>query len=59
MVGGQLRKADPMLAAWHFRALVEADLVERRLHGETDITAHEIKAAVDTGVDVFLRAYAK
>jgi len=59
MVGGQLRKADPMLAAWHFRALVEADWVERRLHGETDITAHEMKAAVDTGVDVFLRAYAR
>jgi AcrR family transcriptional regulator len=59
MVGGQLRKADPMLAAWHFRALVEADLVERRLHGETHITAHEIKTAVDTGVDVFLRAYAR
>jgi AcrR family transcriptional regulator len=59
MVGGQLRKADPMLAAWHFRALVEADLVERRLHGETHITAHEMKAAVDTGVDVFLRAYAR
>jgi hypothetical protein len=48
-----------MLAAWHFRALVEADLVERRLHGETDITAHEIKTAVDRGVDVFLRAYAR
>jgi AcrR family transcriptional regulator len=59
MVGGQLRKADPMLAAWHFRALVEADLVERRLHGETHITAHEIKTAVDVGVDAFLRAYAR
>ena len=58
MVGGQLRKADPMLAAWHFRALVEADLVERRLHGEKHITAHEIKTAVDAGVDAFLRAYA-
>lgn len=58
MVGGQLRRADPMLAAWHFRALVEADLVERRLHGEKHITAHEIKAAIDAGVDAFLRAYA-
>jgi AcrR family transcriptional regulator len=59
MVGGQLRKADPMLTAWHFRALVEADLVERRLHGETNIPTHEIKTAVDTGVDAFLRAYAQ
>lgn len=58
MVAGNLRKADPMIAAWHFRGLVEADLVERRLHGETTITAHEIKTAVETGVDVFLRAYA-
>lgn len=58
MVAGQLRKADPMLATWHFRGLVEADLVERRLHGETTITAHEIKTAVEAGVEVFLRAYA-
>lgn len=57
MVAGQLRKADPMLATWHFRGLVEADLVERRLHGETTITAHEIKTAVEAGVDAFLRAY--
>jgi AcrR family transcriptional regulator len=57
MVAGQLRKADPMLATWHFRGLVEADLVERRLHGERTITAHEIKTAAEAGVDVFLRAY--
>jgi AcrR family transcriptional regulator len=57
MVAGNLRKADPMMAAWHFRGLVEADLVERRLHGETTITAHEIKTAVESGVDVFMRAY--
>jgi AcrR family transcriptional regulator len=57
MVAGHLRKADPMLAAWHFRGLVEADLVERRLHGEKTITAHEIKVAADAGVDAFLRAY--
>ncbi len=58
MVAGQLRKADPMLATWHFRGLVEADLVERRLHGESTITAHEIKTAAEAGVDAFLRAYA-
>jgi AcrR family transcriptional regulator len=58
MVAGNLRRADPMLAAWHFRALVEADLVERRLHGEKTITAHEVKTASEAGVDAFLRAYA-
>jgi len=58
MVAGHLRKADPMLATWHFRGLVEADLVERRLHGETIITAHEMKTAVEAGVNAFLRAYA-
>ena len=57
MVGGNLRKADPMLASWHFRGLVEADLVERRLHGETTITAHEIKTAAEAGVEAFMRAY--
>jgi AcrR family transcriptional regulator len=59
MVAANLRKADPMLATWHFRGLVEADLVERRLHGERTITAHEIKKAVEGGVDAFLRAYAR
>ena len=59
MVAGQLRKADPMLATWHFRGLVEADLVERRLHGETTVTAHEIKTAAEEGVEAFLRAYAR
>jgi len=57
MVAGQLRKADPMLATWHFRGLVEADLVERRLHGEQHITAHEIKTAAEAGIDAFLRSY--
>jgi AcrR family transcriptional regulator len=57
MVAGHLRKADPLLATWHFRGLVEADLVERRLHGEKTITAHEIKVAAEAGVDAFLKAY--
>jgi AcrR family transcriptional regulator len=54
---GRLRRADPILATWHFRGLIEADLVERRLHGDTTITAHEIETAVTVGVDAFLRAY--
>jgi AcrR family transcriptional regulator len=58
MQEGRLRKADPMLATWHFRGLIEADLIERRLHGETAITTHEIDVAVTEGVAAFLRAYA-
>ena len=58
MQAGRLRKADPLLATWQFRGLIEADLVERGLHGDTAITAHEAEAAVSSGVEVFLRAYA-
>lgn len=58
MQAGRLRKADPNLATWHFRGLVEADLVERRLHGDPSVTAHEVETAITAGVDAFLRAYA-
>lgn len=58
MQAGRMRKADPNLATWHFRGLIEADLVERRLHGDPDITGHEIETAVSAGVAAFLRAYA-
>lgn len=57
MQAGRLRKADPSLATWHFRGLIEADLVERRLHGDPAITAHELETAVDAGVETFLLAY--
>jgi AcrR family transcriptional regulator len=58
MQAGRLRKSDPLLATWHLRGLVEADLVERRLHGDTTVTAHEVETAVTAGVDAFMRAYA-
>lgn len=57
MQAGRLRKADPNLATSHFRGLIEADLIERRLHGDPAITGHEIETAVTAGVDAFLRAY--
>jgi len=53
-----LRKADPYLTGIHFRGLVEADVLERRLHGERLVTKDQIKAAVEQGVEAFLRAYA-
>jgi len=58
MKAGALRAADPYRAAVHFRALIEADLVERRLQGEPSVSQADIESAVEDGVDVFLRAYA-
>lgn len=58
MAAGQLRKADPYLASIHFRGLVEADVLERRLNGERLVTSAQIETAVEQGVEAFLRAYA-
>lgn len=59
MRAARLRKADPMVATWQFRGMIEADLVERRLHGDTTITDHEVERAAVEGVEAFLRAYAR
>lgn len=58
MACGRLRKADPYLASIHFRGLVEADVLERRLNGERLVTNAQVHTAVQQGVDAFLRAYA-
>lgn len=58
MQAGRLRKADPMIAAWQFRGMIELDLVERGLHGDQTITVHEMERAASEGVNSFLRAYA-
>ena len=58
MQAGRLRRADPMLATWHLRGLIEADIIERGLHGDRSITAHELETAAVAGVEAFLRAYA-
>lgn len=57
MEEGSLRRAPPYQAAMHFRGLVEADLLERRLHGDDSITAEDVETAVTVGVEAFLRAY--
>lgn len=57
MGAGRLRQAPPYLAAMHFRGLIEADLLERRLHGDETITARDVKTAATFGIDAFLRAY--
>ncbi|MBV9511835.1 MAG: TetR/AcrR family transcriptional regulator [Caulobacteraceae bacterium] len=58
MQAGRLRRADPMIATWQFRGMIEVDLVERRLHGDQTVTAHEVERAASEGVQAFLRAYA-
>jgi hypothetical protein len=58
MAAGHLRKADPYLASIHFRGLVEADVLERRMNGERLVTNGQVETAVREGVDAFLRAYA-
>lgn len=58
MRGARMRKADPLVVTWQFRGMIEADLVERRLHGDMTITDHEVERAVTEGVEAFLRAYA-
>ncbi len=55
---GQLREADPMVAAKQLRALLEAELVERfvfDLPGTLEIA--EIKAVTGRAVDAFMAIY--
>ena len=59
MRAARMRKGDPLAATWQFRGLIEAELVERRLHGDPTITDHEVERAVVEGVEAFLRAYAR
>jgi len=58
MEAGRLRRADPYLASIHFRGLVEADVLERRMNGERLVTNAQVDTAVEQGVEAFLRAYA-
>ena len=58
MAAGRLRKADPYLTSIHFRGLVEADVLERRMNGERLVTNAQVETAVEQGVAAFLRAYA-
>lgn len=58
MAAGHLRNGDPYLASIHFRGLVEADVLERRLNGERLVTNAQVETAVEEGVEAFLRAYA-
>ncbi len=53
-----LRQADPVVAAQHLQALLNAELLGPLLYGvRTEITEPQIKQAVDRAVAVFLCAY--
>ena len=58
MSNGELRRADPWLAAMHFKGLVLQDLLERELLGAAKRTEpKEIEASAKYAVDAFLRIY--
>jgi AcrR family transcriptional regulator len=59
MERGELRQADPMLAAYQFKDLALSGLYNLRLWGVIeDPTPQERAARAETAVDTFLRAYA-
>jgi AcrR family transcriptional regulator len=58
MAEGKLRRADPWLAAMHFKGLMLQDLLERQLLNAAKPTdSREVEAAVKQAVDAFLRIY--
>ena len=58
MVEGRLRRADPWIAAMHFKGLVLQDLLERQLLGASNSPdPKEIEAAAKQAADAFLRVY--
>lgn len=55
---GQLRKADPVVVARHFRGLLESEVHEAGLFNvRTTLEEAYIAEVVDRAVDIFLRAY--
>src|SRR4029453_13769053 len=58
MAKGMLRRADPWVAAMHFKGLVLQDLLERQLlNPATRTDSKEIGAAAKHAADAFLRIY--
>jgi TetR/AcrR family transcriptional repressor of mexJK operon len=56
---GALRRADPLVAAQHFKDLAISGMHQPRLWGVIgDPTPEEIDAQVERAVDTFMRAYA-
>jgi AcrR family transcriptional regulator len=58
MGDGKLRRADPWLAAMHFKGLVLQDLLERQLlNAEKRADAAEVETSAKQAADAFLRIY--
>lgn len=58
MADGKLRRADPWLAAMHFKGLVLQDLLERQLLNAVNRTdPKEVEAAAKHAADAFLKIY--
>jgi AcrR family transcriptional regulator len=58
MSEGKLRRADPWLAAMHFKGLVLQDLLERELLGAAkSVAPQEIEASAKHAADAFLMIY--
>lgn len=58
MAEGKLRRADPWLAAMHFKGLVVQDLLERQLlNAGKRSDSKELEAAAKNAADAFLRIY--
>jgi AcrR family transcriptional regulator len=57
MAEGKLRRADPWVAAMHFKGLLLQDLLERQLLNAGKPDPKEIDAAVKHAVDAFLMIY--
>jgi hypothetical protein len=58
MASGELRDDDPIRAAIHLLALIEADVIDRHLHGDRTVTPELVEEQIHQGIDCFLRAYA-
>lgn len=58
IASGQLRQADPVVVARHFRGLLQSEVHEAGLFNvRTTLEEAHIAEVVDRAVDVFLRAY--
>jgi len=58
MESGRLRRADPWVAAMHWKGLHEGELFERRLLGaDTGPDADEVRRVATDAADAFLRIY--
>lgn len=60
MEKGEVAKADPWLAAMHFKGLLESDLVDKCLLGiDRDISPARLRERVEIACDIFIAYYGR